>query len=193
MKSFIALLVILAAVSCFNIRNQIRDAKSLAGRLLSQKFPYHARRVERKRNDLLVDDSKSILDDKYAKKNYKIFNQDYRTPVATEEVYYDAGQPSLDKTLVSLNDVDGPIHVFDPKVVRDTQFDPLNGIPRPGSFEYDNPSKHFNDKDPLAYYDPVGDHKNMVRHSDDDSLIFSVPVNYQDTLNVDNTLKEIEQ
>jgi len=79
--------------------------------------------------------------------------------------------------VISLDDLSGPIHVFDQKVIRDTKFDPYNGIPRP-HYENDNPSKHYNDKDPIAYYDPIGDQKNLIRPDNKDSLIFSVPVNY---------------
>jgi len=74
--------------------------------------------------------------------------------------------------------VEGPIHVFDQSVLRDSKFDPHQGIPRPPHNWDDNYSRAINDKDPLPYYDPVGDHKNIIRPDDKDSLIYAVPINY---------------
>jgi len=64
---------------------------------------------------------------------------------------------------------------LNPHVIKDTKFDPLYGIPRPESQTPIN--RNFNEKDPWAYYDPIGSHKNLVGPKKD-ALIFSVPVSY---------------
>jgi len=86
--------------------------------------------------------------------------------------YYDAGSQ------VDLETENGPISVLNGNAVKDTKYDPLFGIPRPSM---DSKSTNFNTNDPMPYYDPIGDHKNIIT-SNDDSLIFSVPVNFQETL-----------
>lgn len=79
--------------------------------------------------------------------------------------------------MVSLNDIEGPIFVHDSSLIRDTKFDPHNGIPRPPHNFDDNYSRHYNDKDPLPYYDPIGDQRNIIRPDDKDSLIWAIPIN----------------
>jgi len=65
----------------FSLSARLKATKSLASRLLKsqmRKIPFRGVSVEPRRNDLIRDEDKSILDDKYAKRKYQIFNQEAR-------------------------------------------------------------------------------------------------------------------
>jgi len=70
--------------------------------------------------------------------------------------YHDPTAPDLRDNLPA----DGPIHVYNMNAIKDTQYDPLNGVPRPRHGK--DIARKINEKDGKPYYDSVGPISNVV-------------------------------
>jgi len=94
--------------------------------------------------------------DKYPKQ-YKIFNQGYQHP-STQKVYGLDPKPYYgdEERNVQPHEIDsqtGPLHFYNPKLLKKTSYDKFQNVPSPESTYV--PAGPINKKDPSPYYDPI--------------------------------------